>query len=209
MALSKISDIRRSELRQAAFAVMQREGASATTLEKVAKEAGASKSIVLHYFRNKQELFEEAMREGNANLRLAVVKRLNTAASPFQRIWAVVEANLSEEFFSPPNGNAWLSLCAEAPKAPRLARLQTIIHARMHSNLLSGLRPLVPEAEAQKIAVTLSALIDGFWVRLALGDKSLTSRMALQLAYGHLAAVLPSTSLEDVMSAEPEESLGS
>ena len=52
MALTKISDIRRRELRRAAVEVMRREGAAGTTLEKVAQEAGASKGIVLHYFRN-------------------------------------------------------------------------------------------------------------------------------------------------------------
>lgn len=43
MQLSKLSDIRRQELRRAAVMVMQREGAAGTTLEKVAVEAGASK----------------------------------------------------------------------------------------------------------------------------------------------------------------------
>ncbi len=61
--LTRLSDIRRKELRQAAFAVLEREGIAGATLEKVAAQAGASKGIVLHYFRNKQELFEHAMRE--------------------------------------------------------------------------------------------------------------------------------------------------
>ncbi|MHC2259497.1 AcrR family transcriptional regulator [Sinorhizobium meliloti] len=86
MALTKLSDIRRRELRRAAVEVMKREGAAGTTLEKVAQEAGASKGIVLHYFRNKQELFEEAMREANAGLRDDVVRRLKKARSPIERI---------------------------------------------------------------------------------------------------------------------------
>ncbi|MEY9323521.1 TetR family transcriptional regulator [Sinorhizobium fredii] len=43
--------------------------------QKVAAQAGASKGIVLHYFANKQELFEHAMREANAALKDAVVAR--------------------------------------------------------------------------------------------------------------------------------------
>ena len=54
MALQSIGDIRRKELRAAAFRVLQREGVQGTTLEKVAAEAGASKGIVLHYFRSKR-----------------------------------------------------------------------------------------------------------------------------------------------------------
>src|SRR5690606_17178934 len=77
--LTRLVDIRRRELRQAAFEVLQREGMAGATLEKVAIQAGASKGIVLHYFRNKQELFEQAMREANANLRDAVAERLRQA----------------------------------------------------------------------------------------------------------------------------------
>ena len=73
MRLTKISEIRRRELRRAAFEVLQKEGMAGATLEKVAMHAGASKGIVLHYFANKQELFEHAMREANAALKEAVV----------------------------------------------------------------------------------------------------------------------------------------
>ena len=195
MALTKIRDIRRQELRRAAVAVMRREGAAGTTLEKVAQEAGASKGIVLHYFRNKQHLFEEAMREANAGLRDDVVKRLNAARMPYERIWAVIEGNLGEEFYNAPNGHAWLSLCAEAPREPQLARLQKIIHARMHSNLMSGLVRLVPRERAHDIALSISALIDGLWVRLGIGDQSVSSATALKLGRDLLDGALPAAAL--------------
>lgn len=191
MALTKISEIRRRELRRAAVRVMRREGAAGTTLEKVAQEAGASKGIVLHYFRNKQELFQEAMREANAGLREDVVRRLMKARTPIERIWAIVEANLGDEVFTTPNGHAWLSLCAEVPREPQLARLQSIIHARMHSNLLSGFRDLVPGSRAVHLSLSMSALIDGLWVRLGIGDRTITSEIALSLARNLLEDALP------------------
>jgi len=196
MALTKIRDIRRQELRRAAVAVMQREGASGTTLEKVAQEAGASKGIVLHYFRNKQHLFEEAMREANGGLRELVVSKLKIAETPYQRIWAVIEANLGERVYRQPNGHAWLSLCAEAPREPQLARLQKVFHARMHSNLMSGLIPLLPRQQAQLTALSISALIDGLWVRLGIGDQSVSSATALDLADAMLARALPKEAVE-------------
>ena len=94
--LKRLSDIRRKELRQAAFAVLEREGIAGATLEKVAAHAGASKGIVLHYFRNKQELFEHAMREANAVLRDAVVARLRQARTPMERLDAVIDGNCEE-----------------------------------------------------------------------------------------------------------------
>jgi len=191
MALSKLSDIRRRELRRAAVAVMRREGAAGTTLEKVAHEAGASKGIVLHYFRNKQELFEEAMREANAGLREDVARRLAAAPTPLARVWAVVEANLGEHVFRPEYGNAWLSLCAEVPREPRLGRLQSIFHARMHSNLMSGFLGLRSRPEATRLSLSMSALIDGLWVRLGVGDRIVTPIVALALARDLLRDALP------------------
>lgn len=166
--LTRISEIRRKELRQAAFAVLQKEGLAGMTLERVASHAGASKGIVLHYFRNKQELFEHAMREANAALRDVVVERLKRARTPMERLEAVIDGNFEPELFQPPTCHAWLSLCAEVPRDEKLKRVQKIIHARMHSNLMSGLRGLVAPERAREIALGISALIDGLWLRLGL-----------------------------------------
>ena len=65
MKLTRISEIRRRELRQAAYEVLQTEGMAGATIEKVAQKAGASKGIVHHYFKTKQQLFEHAMRHSN------------------------------------------------------------------------------------------------------------------------------------------------
>ncbi|MGV8989000.1 MAG: choline-responsive transcriptional repressor BetI [Cypionkella sp.] len=181
MALRSITDIRRLELRAAAFRVLQREGVSGTTLEKVASEAGASKGIVLHYFGSKAELFEQVMREANLVLRGRVNQRLASARTPQARLRAVIEGNFEPDLFNAPVCHAWLSLCAEVPRSPALARIQRVIHARMHSNLMSGLRPLLPVDEAVAKAMQISSLIDGLWLRLGLAPKSLTPEQALAL----------------------------
>ncbi|MGV8950849.1 MAG: choline-responsive transcriptional repressor BetI [Cypionkella sp.] len=181
LALTSISDIRRQELRAAAFRVLKREGVAGTTLEKVAAEAGASKGIVLHYFRSKAELFEQVMREANLVLRDRVNLRLASARSPQERLKAVIEGNFEADLFNAPVCHAWLSLCAEVPRSPALARIQRVIHARMHSNLMSGLRPLLPQPEAAAKAIQISALIDGLWLRLGLVPDSLTPAQALTM----------------------------
>ncbi len=179
LALRSISDIRRQELRSAAFRVLQREGVHGTTLEKVAAEAGASKGIVLHYFRSKAELFEQVMREANMVLRQRVNARLAKATTPQERLVAVIEGNFEPDMFAPPVCHAWLSLCEQVPRDLALARVQRVIHARMHSNLMSGLRPLLPDSEAKLKALQISALIDGLWLRLGLSPGSVTPEQAI------------------------------
>ena len=189
--LTRLVDIRRKELRQAAFEVLQREGMAGATLEKVAAHAGASKGIVLHYFRNKQELFEQAMREANANLRDAVSDRLKRARTPYERLVAIVEANFDERFFQPAVAHAWLSLCGEVPREAQLARIQTVIHARMHSNLLSALRAMLPADEARQTALLISGLIDGLWLRLGLQSGGVSREEALALMHDFINRRLP------------------
>lgn len=190
MALRSLSQIRRQELRKAAFRVLQREGAAGTTLEKVAAEAGASKGIVLHYFRSKDELFEQAMREGNLVLRETVVARLKSARTPQERLAAVIAGNFEEGLYALPVARAWLSLCAEVPRNPALARLQRVIHARMHSNLLTDIRVLVGPARAAAIALRLSALVDGLWLRLAISDDAPSPAEAVALVQADLDMAL-------------------
>ncbi|RDL52557.1 HTH-type transcriptional regulator BetI [Ensifer sp. M14] len=193
MRLTKISEIRRRELRRAAFEVLQKEGMAGATLEKVATHAGASKGIVLHYFANKQELFEHAMREANASLKEAVVERLHRARTPLERLDAIIEANFEERFFQPSVCHAWLSLCAEVPREPQLARIQTIIHARMRSNLLSALTHILPASECEDVALAITSLIDGLWLRLGLQSGGLTRDMALAQMRDYLVHRLPKT----------------
>jgi len=191
MALTRISDIRRQELRHAAYEVLQKEGMAGATIEKVAQKAGASKGIVLHYFKNKQQLFEHAMRHSNALLRDEVIRRMRLARSPDQRLWAIIEGNFSTEFFTPAICHAWLALCAEVPREPQLARIQTVVHARMRSNLLSALSTLVPPEERESVALGITTLIDGLWLRLGLRPDGMNTPGALAQMADYLSHRIP------------------
>ncbi|MFT3998593.1 MAG: transcriptional regulator BetI [Rhizobium sp.] len=187
MKLTAISTVRRLELRKAAFEVLQKEGMAGATLEKVAMHAGASKGIVLHYFRNKQELFEHAMREANASLSEAVSARLKRATTPYERLDAIIQGNFEERFFQPSVCHAWLSLCAEVPREPQLARIQKVIHARMRSNVMSALVDILPRAECEAVALTITSLIDGLWLRGGLQSGGLSRETAIAQVQDYLA----------------------
>lgn len=179
MKLTTLSEIRRLELRRAALDVVKTDGMTGTTLEKVAARAGASKGIVLHYFTNKRELFEHALREANSNLQSDVAARLARAKSPKERLEVIIATNFNTRHFEPAVCQAWLSLCAETPRDPRLARIQRVIHRRMDSNLRSALRALVPEDDVASISLGISVLIDGLWLRLGVDPNSVTRQAAI------------------------------
>lgn len=197
MGLTRISKIRRLELRQAAYEVLQTEGMSGATIEKVAQKAGASKGIVLHYFKTKQLLFEHTMRHSNSLLRDHVIERMQLARGPDQRLWAIIEANFSTEFFTPAICHAWLALCAEVPREPQLARIQRVVHARMRSNLISALNALVPAEQCEAVALGITSLIDGLWLKLGLRSGGISAPEALMQMADYLIYRIPQIDWRD------------
>jgi TetR/AcrR family transcriptional repressor of bet genes len=197
MGLTRISEIRRQELRQAAYEVLQTEGMAGATIEKVAQKAGASKGIVLHYFKTKQKLFEDTMRHANVLVRNEVIRRMRRARSPEQRLWAIIEGNFTADFFTPSICHAWLALCAEVPREPQLARIQRVVHARMRSNLLSALDALVPQDQSEAVALGISSLIDGLWLRLGLRADGISAPDALAQMADYLNHRIPGVDWND------------
>lgn len=190
MARARIEEIRRQELTAAAYEILQEAGIAGTTLAKVAERAGMSKGIVLHYFRDKDDLLEAVMRLANALLRDEVVRRMRRAKGDRGRIEAIIAANFSPAFFKPEICNAWLSLCAEVPRNTEFARIQRVIHARMRSNLVPPLRALLPADAVEPAAIGITAMIDGLWLRFGLSLGGLTRDQALVEMDRYLAQLL-------------------
>ena len=191
MKPAKISEIRRQELRRAAYEVLQTEGMGGATVEKVALQAGTSKGIVHHYFKTKKQLFEHAMRYSNASLRDGVIRLMRRARTPDERLWAIIEGNFMTDFFTPAICNAWFALCAEVPREPQLARIQQVVHARMRSNLMSALTELVPAEQCETIALAITSLIDGLWLRSGLHPGELSAQTALTQMVDYLQHRIP------------------
>jgi TetR/AcrR family transcriptional repressor of bet genes len=77
------------------------------------------------------------------------------------------------------------------PREPQLARIQTVIHARMHTNLLSALNAMLPADEARQTALLISGLIDGLWLRLGLQSGGVSRQEALALMHDFINRRLP------------------
>lgn len=165
MARQSIGDIRRAELSQAAFDALVRHGIRGTTLDRVARIAGVSKGVVLHHFKDKNALFEGVQRKANTVLRDCVTELLHHAETPLERLYAIIAGNFAAPVFQQEICHAWISLCSDVPHHRQSQRLQTVVHARMRSNLMSALSPLVPAGEAPRIAFHLRTVMDGLWLR--------------------------------------------
>ena len=85
------------------------------------------------------------------------------------RAAGIVRASFGPANFAPEVVAAWLSFYVHAQSATGARRLLGIYQRRLVSNLADALRPLAGE-RARDLAETLAALIDGLYIRHALGD---------------------------------------
>jgi transcriptional repressor BetI len=181
-----MEEIRRRQLIEATIAAIHDVGFNDATVSRIAAIAGVSAGIVHHYFEDKADLLEATLRELGNSLRLSVVERLSRARNERDRLIAVIEGNLGPDQFTPTGVSAWLAFWAMVPKSPRLARVQSIIVKRLHSNLVHALRPFVAAKEVERVARSLACLIDGIWLRAAMDPTGPDPQAAMACAQDFL-----------------------
>lgn len=159
---------RREQLIHAALETLGETGIVDFTLAEVARRADVSPALIVHYFGDKDRLLEAAFRLLVERVTTLPMQELSATADPEARLRAFVRAHLSPAEQTAEASRGWLAFWGQALYHPHLARLQRVHQERILSNLRHDLRRLVVPAEVTRIAETIAALIDGFWLRSAL-----------------------------------------
>ena len=171
--------IRRDALVRATIAEIGAAGTLDVTVSQIARPAGMSSALAHHYFGGKDQIFLAAMLHILRGFGAEVVAGLRAAETPRARAEALIEASFAPSCFDPATVCAWMTLYAQAATHPETNRLLQLYHRRLHSNLRHALRPL--SAAPQDDADLLGALIDGLYLRAALGDGT-SARAAKDVA---------------------------
>ena len=162
--------LRRRALIDATISAIGERGSLDVTMSDIAGRAGVSSALAHHYFGAKDDLLEATMRRLLADLGRDLTVAQARADTPRERISAVIAVNFSAGQFRQETVHAWLAFYVAAQKSPMLRRLLRVYARRLNSNLLSGLSPLLPRAEAERMAEAIAAMIDGLYIRRALKD---------------------------------------
>lgn len=171
---TRIEDIRRIELIEAAHRIFLRDGLKGLTTIRICHEAGMSQGILTYYFKDKDEVLFEMVRFANRLLMDAVVVNLRQAVTRWDRLMAIVDGNFPEEKFERNTANAWISFYAEAAHNPRYAGLQQLFYKRLRSNIGSALSPLRSKSEIDHFVRGFAAMLDGFWLRRGHSDDDIS-----------------------------------
>lgn len=185
--------IRRQQLIEATLNSINELGFAETSIQQIAQRAGVSTGIISHYFKGKNGLIEATMRYLLEQLGNSVKsKKAESGPTPEQRLMAIVHAN----FMAPQTDHAamkvWLAFWANSLHQPELHRLQQVNHHRLHSNLKYEFLKILDQAEAEKAAQGLAALIDGFWLRGALMKEDINVSIAIEICQHYIQTQLRS-----------------
>lgn len=171
MAKRDIEEERRGALIRAAIGAIDGEGSLGVTMAEIARRAAVSPALAHHYFGGKDDLMLAAMRHLLGEYRNGVTERLRAADMPRAKISAIVEGAFDPRQFTGEAIAAWLVFYLHARRNLEAARLLAVYFRRLESNLVSALAPLVGRDAARPIARSAGSLIDGVWLRHALGQE--------------------------------------
>ncbi|MEM8851538.1 MAG: transcriptional regulator BetI [Pseudomonadota bacterium] len=157
---------RKASLVDAAIAEIAARGSLDVTVGRIARRAGVSSALAHHYFGSKDRILIAAMRQILRQLAADHRQALVAAGTPRARLSATIRASFGQASFQREVIVAWLAFYVRAQGDPVARRLLLLYQARLRSNLLYALRPLVG-SDAPNLAETLAALIDGHFVREA------------------------------------------
>jgi TetR/AcrR family transcriptional repressor of bet genes len=176
---TNLEKIRRQDLVEAAYLTFLEHGLSGMTMARIGERAGMSHGIVNYYFKTKDELLSAVVRKANFIIMREVARRLRRAASPRERVSAVIAGNFPSELFTREVARAWVSYYAVLGYKPEFERLQIAVDQRVASNLHHALRQLTSPERARDIANGVAVLIDGIWLRHAKSNDKLDGETAI------------------------------
>ncbi|GGB08578.1 HTH-type transcriptional regulator BetI [Brucella endophytica] len=182
--------MRRRELIDAAIRTIGERGSLDVTVAQIAHEAGVSPALAHHYFGGKEQLLLATMRHLLAELGQDLRAALREASGPRERVSAIIAVNFSPKQFAPHTVAAWLTFYVHAQQSDETRRLLRVYARRLHSNLADALAQLCGREKATRIAEGAGAMIDGLYIRHALGDGAPDAASAVALVEDYIIVQL-------------------
>jgi len=173
-----MAPLRKTQLIDATIQCIHEEGVARSSVQRISKRAGLSPGIVAHYFEDKDGLLVATLLRLNKGLSDEIVRRMNYAEKPADRLWAILDAHFEPVHFAPNTVDAWFALWGKMREIPDLQRVQRIYENRLRSNLRHALRPLVRAERVDIVADAIGAMIDGLWTKAAQPTTEVTAERA-------------------------------
>ncbi|WP_147126855.1 choline-binding transcriptional repressor BetI [Shimia ponticola] len=186
----RVEATRRDQLVRAAIEEIGNAGSASVTVSQIAKRAGVSSALAFHYFGDKEQLFLGAMRHILREYQKEVRRLLSSAATPAERLHAVIRASFAPSNFENRVVSAWLVFYVTAQQSADAANLLRVYRRRLRSTLMHDLRQL-NVSDPFVVAESIGAMIDGLYIRQALSAQDAVAATALVERYLDQAIAAP------------------
>jgi AcrR family transcriptional regulator len=194
---SVTADHRRAQMMSAALQVISERGFADTRIADVAERAGTSPALVIYYFKTKDQLLTEAVRQYEDSWYAVGQERMARMPTFRARIEEIVAMNLLPEADPEPRGSwqLWLDFWAQAARNADVATVRRKSDERWRDEIvalvLAGQEAgEFADVEPVSFAICLSALMDGLTIQIALEDPGVDHAGAFELSMQFVAGRL-------------------
>lgn len=186
------ADERRLALIDACAATLARKGVHGTSVREICATAGVSPGLLRHYFSGIDELVADTYAAIGAQVQAALNDAVEAAdPTPEARLIAYLTASFAPLIADADLLSTWLAFWSLTRTDAKIARLHDEIYAENRITLERLLDAHAPGSDHRLTAIALTALVDGLWLELSLGNAPFTPDEATALAARWLAALLP------------------
>ncbi|WP_086733627.1 TetR family transcriptional regulator C-terminal domain-containing protein [Erythrobacter colymbi] len=186
-------DARRQSLIEATARVLAAKGAAGVSVRTICAEAGVSAGLLRHYFASVSEAIAATYRWTGTEIDRALEQAV-AAAGPDSRarLIAYLAANFRAPIATPDLLASYVAFWSLTLSDPAVASVRVEVYGSFRQGLEGLLRAYRPDlADVRVVAVALTALIDGLWLELSLGQAPFSAEEAEALAAQWLDALAP------------------
>jgi AcrR family transcriptional regulator len=175
-------DERRSEVLGAVWRVIERDGIEHTTVRAIAKEAGYSAGMLVHYFEDKKDILTSALRLSHERIRARWAQKLEGRAG-LDALRELVLDNLPLDEERRLETRLEVSYWARALSSDDVLSVQRKESGELRERIAALVREaqdrgeLSTRSSSKEVTVHLMALIDGLSLHATLHPESVTQEL--------------------------------
>ncbi|KAF1037284.1 transcriptional regulator BetI [Burkholderia lata] len=175
--------VRQQSIIDATMRCIARYSYSETTIDRICAEAKVSRGLINHHFQSKDELMAQTYKRLASDLLDVSRAAAANATGPEDKLDAIIKVCFAAPVFAPKNVKVWLGFWSVAHSDPVIRKA----HKELYAGYRQALKKLFDQiaevrggtVDSALAALTLTAVIDGFWLELARDPTSFTAEDAL------------------------------
>ena len=181
--LRETPEVRRKQLIDAAMRSIAKYGYAGTTIETICDEAKVSRGLINHHFGSKEELIRQsykALRDEWMSQTHGSVQ--GSYREPEQQLQDMIRVSFGPTMFKPEYLGIWAGFWSAIGKSPALRKLNRELFDKdreAYKQIFDAIgRKRGKPVDSRRAALSLMALIDGFWLEWCLDPKGFTAEEA-------------------------------